>query len=196
MESLSNDEMLLVNEFKITNKNEIALYFYNKFKDDLVEIIYSKINNKFYNVPIERGDLIYIIWKGLIKTLKEADVDPSLFNSFLINNCYLLGLQEARKFIKNGEMVLNNANSLEKMILDGNFKKSEPFMLDWKLSFKNLIDDVCEYVEKFTKDEVKKVVYLKSIGYTIKDIAKTLQMKKCKVIRMLDLIKKIVDKIY
>ena len=61
MELLNKKEYKMITAYKRRQNEEIALYFFNKFRDDLLNITYSKVRNKFKQIPYEKGDLIHII---------------------------------------------------------------------------------------------------------------------------------------
>ncbi|MCQ3907837.1 MAG: hypothetical protein MJ219_03825, partial [Mycoplasmoidaceae bacterium] len=122
METLNKMEFEMIKNYQKVKDENIPLYFFKKFRDDLIDITFSKINSKFTSTPYEKGDFVHIIWKAIKITLENYKSNQD-FQSVLLKNCYFTTIKELRKFMNNGEMVMNVSKSLDKRIAD-NFKES------------------------------------------------------------------------
>ncbi|MCQ3908529.1 MAG: hypothetical protein MJ200_03100 [Mycoplasmoidaceae bacterium] len=61
MYELNKIDYKKIRSYRKFKQEEIALYFFEKFGDDLLDITYNKINKKFSSIPFEKGDLIHIM---------------------------------------------------------------------------------------------------------------------------------------
>ncbi|MCQ3915566.1 MAG: hypothetical protein MJ195_02310 [Mycoplasmoidaceae bacterium] len=61
MYELNKGDYKKIRSYKRFKQEEIALYFFDKFKNDLLDITFSKINRKFGSIPFEKGDLVHLI---------------------------------------------------------------------------------------------------------------------------------------
>lgn len=199
MYQLNKNDFKLIKQYKKLRKDDIALYFFEKFKNELSDIVYSKINIKFSSVPFEKGDLIHLVWSAIKKTLVEYKKDDN-FNGVLVNNCYYLAIKEIRKYLNNNELVLNVSSSLDKYLSNHHneplIKNTSKIEVPTTVMIKNLIDDVCFYNQKYRQETVKKVIYLKSLGYKNSEVAKKLNITYYYVSDILKLVEKIVKKLY
>lgn len=191
MYELNKDDYKKIRSYRRFKQEEIALYFFNKFKDDLIDITFSKINRKFRNVPLEKGDLVHLMWKSVKMTLKFYKNEDN-FHASLLNNCYITTIKEIKKFINNREMILNSSASFEKYEESGcgfigkdnitTINKSNQMIVG------EIIDIACKYLKKYSQPTIKRVIYFRSMGYSIEEISKKIRKNKW-VIR--DLLEKI-----
>lgn len=199
METLKDHEYEMIKTYKKTKDENIALYFYDKFKIDVTQIIYWKINKKFSSIPFEKGDLFHLVWNSIKKTLEEYKKKTN-FNAVLVKNCYYLTLKELRKFLNNSELVMNISGSFDGYSERIKHKTSSnaitKFEMPQKMLLENLIESVCGYITKYSQPTVKRVIYLKSQGYSVADISKKLRISRYYINSLLQTIEKIVKKMY
>lgn len=199
MEKITTKEYKMIRLYKKSKDDSIPLYFFNKYGKDLINLIFYKINKSFSSVPFEKGDLFYFVWNGIKITLEKYKKKQD-FNGVLIQNCYSTVLKEARKFLKNGELVMNMSYSLDQYQQKPHYKYDENNVCyintDKDVILENLIDDACRYVKKYKQETIKNVIYLKSIGLTISEISEKLNLSIYYVNNLLDLVEKIVEEKY
>lgn len=178
---LTNQEIEMIKEYQLNKNDDVPLYFYRKFSNDLVNIIYSKINSKFASVPIERNDLLHLIWKGIKMELEEFDQKKgySLFAGFAKKG-YEVSIKEALKFLSNGHILLNTASSLEEMNELSVGVRSKNGIVYQELKYeeltKGVVDQITPYFSKNSQRRVKKIIYLKSCGYSLGEISKKIRI--------------------
>lgn len=200
-ENISENEIKLVKEYQLKKDNKIALYFYKKFSKDLVNIIYYRINNKFSSIPIERNDLCYLVWNGIKQALLEFDETKgvSLFNYF-VQKSYQKGLREAMKFLTNGQIMLNRASSLEEIIYSNKYvwekNATQPVFQTKQEKVDEIVLEISQKMSKYSVKKIKKIIYWRSLGFSLKDISKKTKINLSEVKNLFRLIKKVGEKIY
>ena len=60
----------------------------------------------------------------------------------------------------------------------------------------NLIEDACRYVREYSQPTIKRVIYLKSLGYSNSEICKKLRLTRHHVDSLLRAIQKMIEKYY
>ena len=199
MELLNKKEYKMIGCYQKHQDENIALYFFNKFRDDLLNITYSKIKSKFKHVPYEKGDFVHIIWSSIKSTLKQYKTDQN-FHAILIRSCYLTTIREVKKYINNGELIMNLSGSFEEYIERHTGKHSGSSIVKTELPrdtlLNNLIEDACQYVSQYSQPTIKRVIYFKSLGYSNSDICKKLRLSRHHVDSLLRAIKKMIEKYY
>ena len=60
----------------------------------------------------------------------------------------------------------------------------------------NLINEACEYVTQYKNDTVRKVIYLKSLGYSITEIANDLDINRYYVEDIIKKVEKIAKRLF
>lgn len=201
-ENISQTELEMIKEYQVKHDDKIALYFYKKFAKDVVNVVYYRINNKFSSIPIERNDLLHLIWKSIKQCLAEFDEtkDISLFNGF-VRTSYQKSLREALKFLSNGQIILNNASSLE-ALMDSNKvvrSKNNDFISTFSSREEQreaIVWEISQKMKKYKVKKIKKIIYYKSLGCSLKETAKKANMNLSEVKNLFDVIKKIGLKIY
>ena len=98
MELLNKKEYKMIVNYKKNHDENVALYFFNKFRNDLLNITYSKIKSKFKHIPYEKGDFVHLIWNSVKTTLKQYKKEQN-FHVVLIRNCYLTTIREIKKYL-------------------------------------------------------------------------------------------------
>ena len=195
MEKLTPKEYKMIRLYKKTKDVNIPLYFFNKYHDDLTKLIFYKINKNFSSVPFEKGDLFYFVWNG-IKTTLEKYKKKQNFNVVLVNNCYSTTIKEVKKFLKNGELIMNMSSSFEQYQQTPHRKFDRDGVSyinsDNKLLLNNLISEACECIKKYKQETIENVIYLKSMGFNIKEISERLNVTVYYVNDLLNLVEKIV----
>lgn len=199
MYELSKDDYKKIRSYRRFKQDEIALYFFNKFKNDLLDITFSKINKKFRSIPFEKGDLIHIIWKSLKITMRFYKNEDNFYAS-LLNNCYIHSIKEIKKFLNNDELIMNTSSSWE--LYSGVGKKCSDkgnvsnIVKSNDIIVKEIVDVACKYLKTYTQPTIKKVIYLRSLGYTINEISKKIRKNKWVIRDLLDKIWSIVKNYY
>lgn len=198
MYELNKQDFKKIRSYRKFKQDEIALYFFEKFRDDLIDITYNKINLNFKSTPLEKGDLVHLMWNALKTTLKNYK-DNENFYSSLIHNCYLTTIREVKKFISNSELVMNYSTSLEKYtdnkinLLNENvtyISKSKDIVLE------EIISLSCKYLKCYNQITIKRVIYLRSLGWTFEEIGRKIRKNKWVVRDLLEKVKMIVKKFY
>lgn len=198
METLNDNEFKLIKTYQKTSNEEIALYFFNKFYKDLIGIIYYRINKKFSSIPYEKSDLIHLAWKAIKQTMNEIK-NKENFEGLLIRNCYVSTIREIRKFLNNGELIMNISYSSDEheRRFPSNFQGGiTNIEIPREEIIKNIAEEASVFTQKYKNETVKKVIYLKSIGYSISEISIKLKISKHYVRDMLVKIEKMVAKNY
>lgn len=194
---LSIEEYKMVRFYKKSKDDSIPLYFFNKYGKQIIGLIFYKINKNFSSVPFEKGDLFYFVWNGIKITLEKYKKKQD-FGGVLIKNCYSTTLKEVKKFLKNGEMVMNMSYSYDQYQQNPHkyYNKNNVTFInsDENLILENLINNACKYIRKYKHETIKKVIYLKSIGFSIKEISNKLNLSVYYINDLLNLIEKIVEK--
>ncbi|MCQ2956382.1 MAG: helix-turn-helix domain-containing protein [Mycoplasmoidaceae bacterium] len=100
----------------------------------------------------------------------------------MISNCYITTLKEVKKFITNGQLILNKSFSFERYIESGvtvaDKNRVTYISDDRKILLQNLIDEACGYIKNYKSNFVKKVIYLKSLGLSVTEICKKLNVSR------------------
>lgn len=195
MRILSEKENKMIEVYKKTNQEDIALYFFNEFKDDLVNITFSKINKKFTSIPYEKDDLIHLVWRSIKNCLVSCKT-PDDFLNILVRNCYFSTIREIQKFLNNKQMVMNVSYSLDTLYEQYLFSKSVLIQQPKNEIIKDLANSVCELNKKYSQEVVKKTLYLKSIGYSINEIANILKISRYHVCNLLSYVEIVAKKYY
>lgn len=174
-------EWQMVKEYQRKQNENIALYFYNKYSDNVCNIVFSKINCKFSSVPLERNDLLSFVWKGIKNTLNKVNIEnKSKLIACFVKQSYYCSLREALRFLTNGHIILNNASSLEEMTSKKVYIKSKNGVIYQELKYQYLKDELIRRISirlhSFDQKIIQRIIYLKSIGYSIKDISKKLNL--------------------
>lgn len=199
MEAVTEKEYKMIKIYKKNRDQNISLYFFNKFRNDLMSIVFSKINRKYSSIPYEKGDLIHIIWESVKKSLDDYDSTKN-FHALLVNNCYCQTVREIKKFINNKELVMNTMISLEKFELSPSRCLDKNQIVNFELSrgevLDNLIKTACKYVSNYSQPTIKRVIYLKLIGYSISEISRKLRVSRYHIEDLLKNIEKIIKKYY
>ncbi|MCQ2747831.1 MAG: hypothetical protein MJ223_00920 [Mycoplasmoidaceae bacterium] len=106
-------------------------------------------------------------------------------------------LREVRKYLSNGEIILNICSSFDS---DGgiNLNKMNKNAITVISRPRNiLIDDliktVCQCIKKYKIETIKRVIYFKSFGYTSDEIAKIISLKKYIVDEIISMAKRIAE---
>ncbi len=178
---LNEKEIEMIKEYQLNKNEDIPLYFYKKFSNDLANIIYSKINSKFASIPIERNDLLHLIWKGIKMELEEFDDGKgyTLFAGFARKG-YEISIKEALRFLSNGHILLNTASSLEEVNEISIGLKSKNGVVYQELKYQELtrevIDQITPYFSKNSQRRVQKIIYLRSCGYSLSEISKKIRI--------------------
>ena len=185
--------------YKKSKREDIALYFFDKFRNDVIDIVFYKINKKFSYIPFEKGDIYHLLWNSVKKTLLDFKKEEN-FNSCLVNNCYFLTVKEIRKFINNSELVMNISSSLDqhmkKYWLINDKNNTSRIEIPRNVMLNNLINEACEYVTQYKNDTVRKVIYLKSLGYSITEIASDLDINRYYVEDIIKKVEKIAKRLF
>lgn len=195
-------EIELIRQYREKPSEDIALYFFNKYKDLVLNIVYNKINMKFSSIPLERDDFFYTVWKSTLELLKDYDLESGLsIKNILIKKAYLNSIKDAAKFLKNTHIVLNTSYSYDKL---SNTYVNQKLGDDGKngvsgeyaQATKNFIDSVIEFNKEFPIDYLKRIIYLKSLGYSVTEISQILKRPKRNIRRAMDFVCKIAKKLY
>lgn len=194
MEALKKHEYKLIKIYKKQKKEEIVMYFFNKCRNDVINIVYSKICTKFTSIPFEKGDLFHLVWNSIKKSLDEFEDGD--FNSIVVKNCYWLTIKEVKKYLNNSELIMNISDSFESYIntpgkiFDRNLIEENKDSRNEALE--KLINNACEYVNLYPQPTIKKVIYLKSLGYSISEIARIIRKSRYHVDHLLKLVEDMV----
>ena len=190
---LTENEIKLIEMYKTKHDEKIIYYFFNKYKNDAIKYLNFKILNKWYQSPFEKQDFISYIWKAVEKTLINFDLKnlKNQIKGIVFKIAYDLIKREKLKLLTNGHKILNNSLSLEK--LRGNFWLNSKFIdkkqnistqkIDLKLFLKNFI---ATKVNEKKRDIYKRVIYLKSCGFSNDEIANKLNLRSHQIRYILD----------
>jgi len=195
--NLTEEDYQLFVDYKKKKDDELILKFYNKFAKDICNIIYYKVNSRFYSIPLEKDDLMSVVWKGLKDSFNDFNNnDKNNFMSYIIYKIYQTTLREIRRFLTNGEVVMNNVLSYEtELEKNRNFESRTDNIVfikkPYEQHFKDISDFILQNITKLDKNDVKKVIYLKSLGYSNKEIGKKLNFTRNYVRKIILTIKKI-----
>lgn len=196
---LNESDYKLIDLYKKSKDEDIALYFFNKFKDELINLTFYKINKKFSSIPFEKGDLFHLVWNSIKKTLKEYKKKQN-FSAMLVRNCYLMTIDEVKKFVNNNQLIMNISGSFDKMNDKSKWIDSKScvsnFELPREMMLKDLIENVSVYLSNYSQSVVKRSIYLKSSGYSISYICKKLKLPRSYVDNLFKSIERIVKKMY
>lgn len=199
--NLTQNELEMIKEYQLNRNEDIALYFYKKFSNDLANIIFSRINSKFSSIPLERNDLLHLIWRGIKEELEEFNEnnEHSLFTGF-VQKGYQKSLREAIGFLNNGHILLNIASSIEEMNEFEIKHKTKDGVVYQELKYDDAIKEVVEkitpYFAKNTHRKIQKIIYLKSCGFSLQEIRKKLRIPIREVRTLIDGIKIIGEILY
>ena len=198
---LTKNELELIEKYKKTNNQEIALFFYNKWANDIVNIIYARINLKFTSIPYDRNDLFSIVWKSIKESLKEFDKEKYPLWSIVVNKSYIKTIREVQKYLKNTELILNIAKSWD-TISDKHhiYKNNKNLTYTNKNNIKKEIDELIDWLAANTKTypklTIKKLIYLKSLGFSTSEIATKFKTDVKNIRNMIKIMQKILKKYY
>lgn len=199
MYTLTENDYKLIKRYKKFRDEETALYFFNRYKDQLIDVVFYKINKKFSSIPFEKGDLFHLAWNSVKKTLREFKENDN-FNASLIRNCYLSTIDEVRKFVNNKELIMNISGSWDKVRDYSKYASSHTAVVNFSLSndliLKDLINTVSGFISNYSQPTIKRVIYLKSLGYSVTYISKKLRLSRSHVESLLKSIERVVRRIY
>ncbi|MBQ0045323.1 MAG: helix-turn-helix domain-containing protein [Mycoplasma sp.] len=199
MYTLNKNDYKLIKQYKKFKDDEVALYFFEKFKNDLTSLVFGKINRKFSSILFEKGDLIHLVWNSIKKSLIEYKNNQN-FNSILIKNCYYSTIKEVKKFINNNELVMNISSSLETYQTTPRTKIDNNTIVRIQTPTKIVLDEIievaCSLIKEYTKPTIKRVIYLKSIGYSVSEICKKLRISRHYIDNLLKQIQNVVKNYY
>lgn len=188
------EEIEKIKEYKLTKSNESALYFYKKFSNDVAAILHSRIYSKFSSVPLERNDLLFYVWKGIKATLNEYDFknNENIFTQ-IVQKSYQKSLKEVVKFLGNGQILLNNATSLDELVENKRnikFKDNVCYEdVSYEILRSNLIKEISSHLTEFNHNRIKAIIYLKSCGFSAREIGIKLDIPHRSVKYLLEKIK-------
>lgn len=191
---LSENEIKMIEKFKIEHNEKTILYFFNKYKDDAINYLNYKILYRWYQSPLEKQDFISYIWKAVEKTLISFDVAnlKKQIKGIVFKIAYDLIKREKLKLLTNGHKILNQALSLEK--IKENYWNNNVF-IDKKqaISLKKIDAKIFldSFIQKTKSDKrylYKRIIFLKSCGFNNDAIANKLNLKPHQVRYILDLL--------
>ncbi len=193
MNLLTENEIKLIETYKIKHDKKIIYYFFDKYKNDAVKYLNYKILNRWYQSPFEKQDFISYIWKAVEKTLINFDIKnlKNQIKGIVFKISYDLIKREKIKLLTNGHKILNNSLPLEK--IKDNFWLNNKF-IDKKQTISTQKIDLKIFLENFIKTKVKnskkdvysRVIYLKSCGFSNDEIANKLNLKTHQIRYILD----------
>jgi len=195
--NLTEEDYQLFKDYKKKKNDELILKFYNKFAKDICNIIYYRVNSRFYSIPLEKDDLMSVIWMGLKDAFNDfKGNDMNSFMPFVIYKTYQSTLREVRRFLTNGEIVMNNVSSYDEQLeKNRNFESKTDNIVFIEKPYNQHLKDISNFIldniTKLDKNDVKKVIYLKSLGYSNREIEKKLNFTRNYVRRIIKTIKKI-----
>ncbi len=198
---LTQNELELIEKYKKTHDQEIALFFYNKWSNDVVNIIYARINLKFASVPYNRDDLFSIVWKAIKESLTEFQKEKYPLWSIVVNKSYIKTIREIQKYLKNTELILNIAKSWDTIANKHHiYKNNKNLTYLPKDNIKKELDELIELVTKnnktYSKVTIKKLIYLKSLGFSTEEIANKFKTNVKNIRNMIKIIQKILKNYY
>lgn len=179
--SLIDKEWKMVEEYQRKQNENIALYFYEKYGNDICNIVFYKISCKFSSIPLERNDLLSFVWKGIKNALKTVNIKnkDKLMGCF-VKQSYFKSVREALKFLTNGHIVLNNAESLEKINDDKvNLKSKDGIVyqeIKYEILREELIKQIAPKIQGYNQKIIQRIIYLKSLGYSLKEISEKINL--------------------
>lgn len=194
---LTEVEQKLIEKYQQTKDENIALYFYNKLGKEVLSVIYSKINHKFTMMPFEKEDLSAIVWDSLKNGLAKCknQSKKGLWNLW-ISDCYFGSIREIRKYYSNSELTLNYADSWEELeqthlVLS----RIKSLVEEPKQNIKDVLEPIIDYVsthnKTYAKSSIKRLLYLKSLGYSDREIAKKMHVSRRYIASMVKIILRI-----
>ena len=146
-----------------------------------------------YQSPFEKQDFISYIWKAVEKTLINFDVKnlKNQIKGIVFKIAYDLIKREKMKLLTNGHKILNNSLSFEK--IKDNFWLNNKF-IDKRQTISSQKIDLKIFLEKFIKTKVKsdkkdiykRVIYLKSCGFSNDEIGQKLNLMNHQIRYILD----------
>lgn len=198
---LTKNELELIDKYQKTNNQEIALFFYNKWANDVVNIIYARINLKFASIPYNRDDLFSIVWKAIKESLIEYKKDKYPLWSIVVNKSYIKTIREVQKFLKNTELILNISKSWDTLSNKHHiYKNNKDLMYLPKNNIKKEIDELIDWIatntKTYSKLTIKKLIYLKSLGFSSVEIANKFKTNVKNIRNMIKIIQKIIKHYY
>lgn len=198
---LTQNELELIEKYKKTHDQEIALFFYNKWSNDVVNIIYARINLKFTSIPYNRDDLFSIVWKAIKESLIEFQKEKYPLWSIVVNKSYIKTIREIQKYLKNTELILNIAKSWDTIANKHHiYKNNKNLTYLPKDNIKKELDELIELVTKnnktYSKITIKKLIYLKSLGFSTTEIANKFRTDVKNIRNMIKIVQKILKNYY
>lgn len=198
---LTQNELELIEKYKKTHDQEIALFFYNKWSNDVVNIIYARINLKFTSIPYNRDDLFSIVWKAIKESLIEFQKEKYPLWSIVVNKSYIKTIREIQKYLKNTELILNIAKSWDTIANKHHiYKNNKNLTYLPKDNIKKELDELIELITKnnktYSKVTIKKLIYLKSLGFSTIEIANKFKTNVKNIRNMIKIVQKILKNYY
>lgn len=178
-------EINMIKNHQIKPNERTIYYFYNKYKETLTHYLFNKVSKSFKHIIIEKNDLISIIWSSTKIALSLVKIDQ--LQCQLSTVIYHIAKRQLIRWERHlntlPNKILNEAVSIDK---DQNFNIPE-------LGFeehlqRNTKIDLEIFMKKFLKDKskkqqdfIKKIICLKSYGYTYRQIAQKMNTSLRKV---------------
>lgn len=178
IKGLSIDEINMIKNHQITPRDQTIYYFYEKYRTTMTNYLFKKVSSCFKYTVIERKDLISVIWTSTKLALATVDLEQLdchfLTVVYRMANRQLIKLE--RSFRTLAHKVLNNAISFDKGTCNNISELGYDDLKNCHLSI-----DIELFMDKVLKDKpkreqnfIKRLVYLRSYGYTYQQIANKL----------------------
>lgn len=201
-ENIISNEIELIKNYQEKNDENIALYFFNKYNSEILDIVYGKINLKFSSIPLERDDFFHVVWKAVLQSLKNFDLEKGKsFKNYVIGVAYLMSIKEVLKFLKNDHLVLNQYYSYEKILEEkGYINLGESGKIIEHKTFEQardeLIEDAIKLNRVFDINLLKRVIYLRSLGHSNREISLICKTNKRRIDKLIKYVCKVAKKLY
>ncbi len=118
----------------------------------------------------------------------------------LVKNCYYSTIREIRKFLNNSELIMNISSSLKmnsSSLINCNSRASGTNNISLeKILLEEVVDEAHKNISKFTNTKIKRIIYLKSEGYTINEISEKMKISKYLIKKLFQGVEKIVKRMY
>lgn len=173
---LTINEINMIKKYQLTPSEKTIYYFYEKYRKALTCYLFSKVSRCFKNVVIEKHDLISIVWSATKIALSVVKIDQ--LQCQLSTVIYHIAKRQLIKLERHlntlPHRILNEAVSIDK---EPSFNipelgHDEQLHNHTKIDLEIFLKKFLKCKSKKQQNFIKQIIYLKSYGYTYRQIAK------------------------
>ena len=179
-------EITMIKNYQTNNNDKIVYYFYEKYKKVILRYLLANTNGRFQNSIFDVDDFTTYIWEATKTTLSKINVDNIHCQlSTIIYKITFTNLTKwERYFSKDSHKVLNLASSLDcanRAAYVHGIAINHETKNHSNIDLNNFLATILKGKSKRKQNFIKRVIFLKSYGYSYREIAKKMHTSLRKV---------------